>query len=236
MAYCVHCGVRLESSESHCPLCMTPVLDPSEPDRQVTAKQYPPRTPDQELKRSRRFLLSLAVILLLLPAAVCLLCDLVSGTGLSWSLYPVSALTLVFVAVTAPSFLSGRYKAVLSALIAFFCLNTYLWIVEILSGSGPWFLPVVFPALLGAALLIALTVMLKVRDILNKLTLLGFSFVDIALECFLVELLCSASAGTGIRFSWSLFVFIPCLFIALGLFFINGNRPLREEIRRRSHI
>ena len=37
-------------------------------------------------------------------------------------------------------------------------------------------------------------------------------------------------------FVWSPFVLAPCLFIALSLFFINGNRSVREEVRRRVHF
>lgn len=236
MAYCVHCGVRLENSESHCPLCLTPVLDPSEPDRRVTEKKYPPRTPDQELKRSRRFLISLALLLLLLPALICLLCDLLTGGGFGWSLYPVSALTLLFISVSVPVLTRPGLRIPVACGTGFVTLNAYLWLIELFSASGPWFFPIVFPSLLTAFLLSTSTVFLKLRDKLNKLTLIAALFADVALECFLTEVFTSLHGSGSVHVNWSLFVLIPCLFISLSLFLINSNRPLREEFRRRTHI
>ena len=67
MAYCVHCGVKLGEGEKRCPLCQTPVYDPAEPHPAPAPKPYPVRTPEQELKRSKRFLLTLSA----LTAKVC---------------------------------------------------------------------------------------------------------------------------------------------------------------------
>ena len=64
----------------------------------------------------------------------------------------------------------------------------------------------------------------------------GAGIAGAALECLAVEWLHAAAAGMTGGFVWSPFVLAPCLFISLALFFINGNRSVREEVRRRVHF
>ncbi|MBR3107480.1 MAG: hypothetical protein IKH30_09895 [Clostridia bacterium] len=235
MAYCVHCGVKLGAGEKRCPLCQTPVCDPAEPVRPAAPKPYPVRTPEQELKRSKRFLLTLAALMLLAPAGLCFVIDLLITGGITWSSYASGALIMLFVSVAVPLAVP-KYQAYFAIATSFLCLNGYLFLVERLSGSVRWFFPIALPALALAAVIITLITMLWRRGWLNKLTLLGLSFAGVALECLSIEWLHSAAYEMTGGFVWSPFVLAPCLFIALSLFFINGNRSVREEVRRRVHF
>ena len=235
MAYCVHCGVKLGDGEKKCPLCNTQVFDPSAPAPSSSARLYPVRTPDQELKRSKHFFLALMAVMLLCPAALCLVLDLLLGNGLTWSKYAASALILLFVSCSV-TLLVPRYRIYCSIGTVFICLSGYLWIVQALSKSDAWFFPIVLPSLALAALLTAAMAALYRGQKLNKLTLLAASLAAAAAECVFVELLCSLYYGYSPLFSWSPFVLAPCLFISFAFFFINGNRAIREEVRRRVHF
>ncbi|MBQ9264306.1 MAG: zinc ribbon domain-containing protein [Clostridia bacterium] len=235
MAYCVHCGVKLEEGVRQCPLCKTPVIDPAEPRREDAPRAYPVRTPEQELKRNKRYLLTWAALLLLLPAALCLVIDALTGGGLNWSIYAAGALVLLFVP-TAVSLLVPRNKLYLSMLTSFVCLNGYLFMTEQLSGSDGWFFPIALPAITLGTAMIALITLLYRRDQLNKLTLLGAVLFAVAMQCLGVEWLHSLAQGQGARFLWSPYVVAPCIFVSLAIFFINANRPMREELRRRVHF
>ncbi len=235
MAYCVHCGVKLGEGEKKCPLCDTPVFDPSDPAPASAPKAYPVRTPEQELKRSKRFLLTLFATMLLAPAALCLIIDLLTSGGVAWSGYAAGALVMLFVSVSAPV-LASRYQAYIAIGASFFCLNGYLILVERLSRSGPWFFPVALPALALAALLITGITALYRSGRLNKLTLIAAVLAAAAAECLAVEGLIAAAVEGREGFVWSPFVLAPCLFLSLSLFFINGSRPVREEMRRRMHF
>lgn len=235
MAYCVHCGVKLGDSEKRCPLCQTPVYDPAEPERPSAPKPYPVRTPEQELKRSKRFLLTLSALMLLAPAGLCFVIDLLITGGITWSGYASGALIMLFVSVAVPLAVP-KYQVYFAIGTSFLCLNGYLFLVERLSGSGRWFFPIALPALALAAVIITLITMLWRRGWLNKLTLLGLAFAGIALECLAIEWLHAAALEKTGGFVWSPFVLAPCLFISLSLFFINGNRSVREEVRRRVHF
>ena len=235
MAYCVHCGVKLADSEKRCPLCQTPVYDPSEPVRPAVPKPYPVRTPEQELKRSKRFLLSRAALMLLAPAGLCFVIDLLITGKITWSGYASGALIMLFLSAAVPLAVS-KYQAYFAIGAPFLCLNGYLFLVERLSDSGRWFFPIALPALALGAAIITLIMALWRRGRLNLLTLIALSFAGAALECLAIEWFhAMANQMTG-GFVWSPFVLAPCLFISLSLFFINGNRSVREEVRRRVHF
>ncbi len=235
MAYCVHCGVKLGDGEKRCPLCLTPVYDPSEPQRPSAPRAYPVRTPEQELKRNKRFLLFLAGLMLAAPALLCLVIDLLLTGNITWSGYASSALILLFAAVTAP-LLVDRYQVYVTVGASFLCLNGYLFLVEKLSDSGVWFFPIALPAISLFALMLTGIILLYRRQTLNKLTLIAASFAAVALECFAIEWLIAAANGRSGVYIWSPFVLAPCIFISLALFFINYNRAVREEVRRRVHF
>ena len=235
MSYCVHCGVKLAQGEARCPLCRTPVYDPAEPRDTSAPRTYPVRTPEQELKRNKGYLLSWAAVLLLLPALLCLMVDALSGGGLSWSVYAAGALLLLFVSIAVPLLLP-RNKAYWSILAAFLSLNAYLLMAERVSGSVGWYFPIVLPGLSFGCGVIALLTALYRRDMLNKVTLPAGALLASALECLGIEWLRCAARGQDIRFLWSPYVAAPCIFVSLLLFYINFNRPMREEIRRRVHF
>ena len=235
MAYCVHCGVRLGESERKCPLCGTPALDPNEPAPADTPRAYPVRTPEQELKRSKRFILLLLALVLLLPAALCLVIDFLLGDGLSWSLYASGAMILLFITAAVPLALP-KYRAYAFVTTAFISLNLYLWMVERVSGSVGWFLPIAFPALALAAVLLTGMILLFRRGILNRLTLAASALLAVAVECLAIEAFCILARGDEMKFVWSPFVLAPCVLVAMALFFINGNSRVREEVRRRAHF
>ena len=234
MAYCVHCGVKLEGSQQRCPLCGTPVLDPSDITASSVSRPYPGRTSEQELRRSKRFLLSVLSLLLLCPAVLCLVIDRLTPGPVGWSLYAFSALTLLFVSIAVP-ILTDHKRIYWSLTVSFLCLNVFLYLVERLSGSGPWFFPIALPAIFLFALMLALLIALFRAGRLTKLPLAAGLLAAAAVECLAIEWLCCLRTGNR-AFIWSPFVMAPCLLLSLGLFFINSNRAVRKELERRVHF
>ena len=235
MSYCVHCGVKLGEGEKRCPLCKTAVYDPAEPAPAFQPRAYPVRTPEQEIKKSKRFLLSIFGILLLAPALLCLVIDLLTNGGVTWSGYASSALVLLFISIAVP-LLAEKRQVYYAVGCAFICLNVYLFLVENFSLSGRWFFPIALPALSLAAVLLSGIIVLYRIGKLNKVTLISVLLLACALESVFVEWLVRLSQGNASHFTWSPFVLAPCLFLSLSLFFINGNRAVREEVRRRVHF
>ena len=235
MAYCVHCGVKLGDSEKRCPLCGTAVLDPAEPRDGQAPKPYPVRSPEQELKRNKQVLLVLAAIVTLIPAGLCVIIDWLDGGGIFWSFYAASALCLLFIAVDVPLIVT-HHRWQYSIGTAFLCLNAFLFIVDLLATSRKWFFPIALPAISLLTAMLLTIILLYRKGRLNKLSLLAAALAAVGAECLFIEWLYILEEGKRLHFIWSPIVMAPCLFIALALFYINSNRALREEVRRRVHF
>ena len=102
MSYCVHCGVELAPSEARCPLCQTPVVDPAAPYDPTLPREFPIRSREQRLEINPLTTLSLAAVLLAVPALICLLIDLLANGRLIWSLYPIGAFGMIFLGIIPP--------------------------------------------------------------------------------------------------------------------------------------
>lgn len=236
MAYCVHCGVKLHEGEPCCPLCGIVSVDPLEEKKEQTGKRtYPVRTPEQELRRGKRFFLGLESVLLLLPAVLCLLIDALTGGGINWSIYILATLVSLFLVAVVPV-VAPRYRTYSTLLVGFVVLSGYLLFIEMFSGTSGWCMPIVVPSLGLATGMMAVILALWRGERLNKVTLTGAIFAAVAVECFAVEWLLTRAVLGQMTFIWSPYAMAPCLFISLLLFFINGNRSIREEVRRRLHF
>ena len=235
MAYCVECGVKLGEAEGKCPLCGTAVQNPIHPYNPRTPKPFPVRTPEQNLQIDRRYLLGLISSAMLLPAAICVVLDFFFGGRISWSVYPVGALVLLFVALAVPILVKKHRIYVTIAMDALVLLG-YLKMVELLSESRGWFSPIVFPVIMLAALMV-LGVTASVRQrLLRELAVPATILLLVAILAFSVELLVSSQMYGELRIAWSPFVMLPCCFIALMLYIVHSHKPLREELKKRLHI
>lgn len=233
MAYCVHCGVKLGEAEKSCPLCGTEAIDPSAPFDPQAPKPFPVRTPEQTLQVSKRYAVTLLSLLLLIPAAACVVIDLIGG-GISWSIYPSGVLVLLWIALAVP-LLFRKHRLYSTVLVTAATTCGYLYMVERLSGGGGWFLPIVLPALALSTAMICFTIWLIRSKRLRILRLGSVFFIEVGLLCFVIEMLCYYSDVTH-RISWSPFVVVPCLFIALVLYVLSTNGPISTELKRRFHF
>lgn len=233
MAYCVHCGVKLGDAERTCPLCGTEANDPREPFDEEKPRAYPVRTIEQVLKINRRYTITLLSLLLLIPAAACVVIDLLTG-GMSWSIYPAGVLVLIWIAVDVPLMIR-RHRLYSTIVITGATLAGYLYMVEALSETAGWFFPIVLPALSIAIAMICFTIWLVRSKRMRILRLLAVGLIEVGLLCFAVEMLCLRAAGTG-TLSWSPFVMMPCFFLALLLYVISRSGPLSAELKRRFHF
>jgi len=192
------------------------------------------RTPEQEIKLNKKFLAVLCALLLLLPGLLCLMVDLLTGTGLSWSIYPSGALLLLFAASLIPIYLP-RHRVYTSLGLDFLFLSAFFFMVERVSHSGSWFFPIVFPSLALATVMLAHLIIFYRKEKLNKLTLPAASILAIGIECMFIESIHCLALGHPVSFHWAVYVAAPCIFLCLALFFINSSRAVREELKRRLH-
>jgi len=235
MSYCVNCGVEMEKSQGKCPLCGTVVQNPMEPYDPRIKKMYPQRSAEQNLTINRRYYLLLIAIAFLVPAAVCFLLDWISGPGLSWSLYAIGAMVMVFVFFLGPGLLV-KHKVYICIVLDGAAVCGFLALVEYLSGSGEWFSKIVFP-LLVLTVFATLAMLASIRQkIIKGLIIPAVALVLIGILSVATELLIASNVEGHLALSWSPVVLVPCFLVALALFLIHMNQPLRSELHRRLHI
>ena len=235
LSYCVNCGVKLTPSQGKCPLCGAIVHNPLEPYDPKCPKEFPTRTKEQNLTINKRYLVLLIAVVLGAPAVICLLLDFVVGADVSWSLYPAGGLVLIGVGIIVPTVLN-RHQVYYSIVLDGAALCLYLWMVERISPSPGWFFPIAFPIILLTDLMVAATVGSIRQKTLRGLMIPAVILLETAVLALAVELLCESVSRHALRLLWSPFVLIPCGLVALVLFLIQANQPLREELQRRLHI
>lgn len=235
MSYCVNCGVEMEKSQGKCPLCGTVVQNPMEPYDPRAKKLYPQRSAEQNLTINRKYYLLLLAIAFLVPAAVCFLLDLLGGDGLDWSLYAIGAMLMVFTFLLGPG-LIDKYKVYICIALDGAALVGFLALVEYLSGSGEWFSKIVFP-LLVLAVFATLAMVASIRQkIIKGLIIPAVALVLLGILSVVTELLIVSNVERHLALHWSPLVLIPCFLVALALFLVHMNQPLRSELHRRLHI
>ena len=94
--YCIQCGVKLADTEKRCPLCGTVPFHPDIPREKGTPLYPPDRYPRQQV--SRKGVLGVVTILLMIPMLITLICDLGINARITWSGYVIGALGLGYVA------------------------------------------------------------------------------------------------------------------------------------------
>lgn len=107
MSYCVECGVELAEYHKKCPLCNTPVYNPrrsfdfSKNDYPVYKKHHSTVNRRKVARGLTGFILTMCLLLgALIPAII----DLHANSTITWSVYPILSVTLLWVSVALPFF------------------------------------------------------------------------------------------------------------------------------------
>lgn len=233
MSYCVQCGVRLSDDLNRCPLCKTEVNNPNLPDKARESDQ-PERVEEMIGRMDRNYLRQLTVIITMIPVLIVILIDLLDGNGV-WSPYAVGALVMcwVFFAVPLVYRFSKPYAYVTLDVLA---LCGYLALIAAMTDGFSWYLHIVLPllVLLGATTLLVMLVLrrLEMRKIMKGVSLL------LILSVFLVllEVILDYAIWQEVRLGWSVYTVIPFVAIMLTALYVENNKPLKEEIRRRLFV
>lgn len=236
MSYCVNCGVELAASEEKCPLCGVPVINPAEPKKDNVPHPYPQHLETLQSRIDRRYAAGLIALILLIPVAVCLFTDAITGGGLSWSAYVSGACAMLFVWGVFPFLFKKQPKLVWCLLIDGAAALLYLLLIEYLV-DGDWFLRLAMPISLAATLLLSgLSLLLPANKRLGVLLRTGFSLIAIGIFVVLVELFIDSYTASITVSWWSAYAFIPCVVLGCICFLLNRRTQFKEQIRRRFFI
>lgn len=232
MRTCSTCGVEVEEDVDRCPLCGTPL-------REGLAGQPPEANqaaePEVPASRVRRWLWEVVSLLAVTAITIVLAIDLASGFDVSWSLYPISAVAFLWACATSAIALGRRPVALLAALAA--AIVALLFVLQLLTGGRPWFVPLALP-LVGVAVVASAGAGAVVRRFrLPPLPAIAVVTLAFGLAAIGVEYVLNRALSNGTVVSWSLVVLACALSLSLALLLIHKRLKERHsDIRRMFHL
>lgn len=228
MNYCNNCGIELDDNILVCPLCGSPASK----ERLKESKSFPDYIPRDEKKRrppAERIKIAFSVISFVILTTILLLItvDYELSGEISWSVYPILSLLLVWTLISAglfiykwPFLLLGSY---------FFAISLFLIAIDYYAnGRFSWSIflgiPITFVIFLSVLFLIAFMAKGKKE---------GFFFIGIFM--FAISILCTGInvfinmyLKTDSIVNWSLIV--DAVTVPAGAFFLYLHFGLKKEL------
>ena len=234
MSYCVNCGVELDRTAGFCPLCHTPVVNPSQPVDTQAPTPFPTRR--EEVAVATKPEIAILISAMLASVAICCgILNLFLQPHRAWSLYVIGAAVMLWIWLVPPLLMQGMHL-LLRLVLDVAAIAIYVFLISLDLGGGRWFLGLALPVILwGGAIILFLGLVLRVyrRSIITSVTIfIGSGGVFcMGLEGFIDRWLYGAWNP-----SWSVVALTACVGMVIPLIIIRRVPSLREEMRRRLHL
>lgn len=233
MSYCVNCGVELEAARKTCPLCGIKVINPLQQETEETLSY--PKQKDEFKKKDRLFWMKFISVLLAMPIITCIISDLLVTHTLSWSVYVIAGVTLLWVLFTTPLYFK-KFNTVRMLFIDITSILIFLALIEALTDGKPWFLPLALPicayVLLSSLVIIALYRILSLRGLGISAAIL----ISIGLMIPGLETIADVYNNGSVSLFWSWFVMASCFSVATLLIMLGNNKRFRTALKKRLHF
>lgn len=234
MSYCVNCGVELAASEHACPLCHTEVYNPRQPFDPKAPKPFPARIDLFTPSDNRGFIALIVTLVLALPAAICLACDIAYTRGWGWSMLVVGAMAMLWVFIV-PALFIRRHPVLFGVVLDTGAVLGYTWLVQHFAAPGDWFQRLAVPIVVLVNLLFVLNYVLLRRAVRGRFEQVAVVLATSPVLLVGVELAVNLYLEGHVRLGWSLIVSIPCLILAALMLVLGRRQRFRDEMRRRLH-
>jgi hypothetical protein len=225
--------VELERAQKSCPLCGVRVINPIEQNPIEKSNTFP-NNRDEQKKINRGFWIKFNAIIAAVPIAICLLLNLLYDMRLTWSIFVLASVFMLWAFCTSPFFFRQfTYKKMLfvDLIAALLGLGLFAYPFPVNSWYQFVALPLAVYCYLAWLLFIFLT-----RKKMPVLALAAVISVAIALMVLILELLLDIYNTGHVTLLWSWFVVAPCLAIAGLLLLLDRNKEVQHEITKRLHF
>lgn len=234
MSYCVNCGVELGEGTKTCPLCHTPVINPSAPASKNAEPFFASR--QESVKPVSKKSLALLLTSMFASVAVCCgLLNLALRPDILWSLYAVGAAAMLWIFFVPPLIFRGMVLP-LKIFLNMCAVTFYVLLIALACDGLHWYVHLALPILFSAAV-IWLVICDTVRDQRHSLLIsIVAGLLGIGLQCGFVEFFCDRYLRGFWNPGWSLIVLAVCVGLSVPLIVVRSVSSLREEARRRFHL
>jgi hypothetical protein len=158
--------------------------------------------------------------------------DIYSGGFLSWSVYPVASLLLIWVYYLL-AFLFRHKNPAFIIIIGTISTGLFLYLIEQATKSV-WFFDLAIPLLVLIAIL-AIFVLILSRYT-KRVGLLGLILTAIGFLCLGTEFILNRFINNTFSLFWSLIVTGVLIPVAILLFFVQSNEEFRTYLQKKFHL
>lgn len=235
MSYCVRCGVELENGTPACPLCQTPVIDPTAPPAEPARPLYPPTAHEGIPKVSRRVNMILLSIFLAIPALVTLTCDISLTGRVTWSGFVVEAVVALLGSAAIGLFvpLPAWSKMLMIGVI----WSGYTFFVEYHLHEAwrfPFSLPIVAYAMLSLSMLLLYGWL--TRRAPRPLVWAAHACVFAGGLCVLIEVWINLYFSITPRALWSIYPAGTALLIGAFFVVLHRSKTLKAALKKKLFV
>ncbi len=237
MSYCVNCGVELEKSQQHCPLCGVEVINPKAPYDPAAPRPYSSRVAAIQKRVGRRYAAIVATVVVCLACAICIMADLVYGEtqSITWSAYAVGGLLLGWLLVLFPLCCPQLHPAAY-ALLDVCGVLLFLYVINSMDASGDWYMAVAVPQVVLYGMLAVLDIIAWRSKRVNGLEKVAWVVASVGVGLMGLEIVLDLYNDMAVALDWSWFAIIPAFAVALILVIVERKRELKDEIFRRLRV
>lgn len=234
MSYCVNCGVELNPAARECPLCRTPVLNPSCHVDADSPSFFPTRR-EEVAPVSRREAALLLTAMLLSVAICCTLLNLVFYSDVWWSFFIGGAMAMLWVWFVPP-LLSRKLFIWVRLTLDVLAVGVYILLIAIALDGMDWFVGLALPIVAAGVLVIPVLYWIIRTRRCSLLVSAVLVLLALGLFAVLTEFLCDRYLKGVWLPGWSMVVLASCVGLSIPLIIVRRVPSLREEARRRFHM
>lgn len=226
--YCIKCGVKLEETESACPLCGTSVCHPDFP----TAGRDP-LYPENKLPKSNsgtKVLGILMILLFVMVTAICFVSDLQANGQADWFGYCLGALLVSYIALALPRWFKNP-NPVIFVPCSFGASALYLHYIN-WQTQGNWFLSFAFPLVGSLCLITCAMVTLLYYVKRGRLYVFGGGLLLLGGWLLLAEWLMTKTFPLSFV-GWSVYPLVVLAVLGIFLLYLAISPSAREIMKRK---
>ena len=237
MPYCSRCGVEVEPNKEKCPLCDTKIQELEDEEIEYSSK-YPEVAVDEEerpqrtSKQIRKISWEIISIVLLMPLLITLSTNLIIDKTVTWALYPISSLILLWFLISMPLIFPKKPYIVIPGEVI--PLTLFLLVIDYLPNQQlDWYLTLALPTVALTLVIITTVVFGSIKAKNKGLNIAAFVLFAISAICLGLDVIIMSYINQQVTIGWSLFVITPGLLVGGFLLYLHFRIIKKTDIKRK---
>lgn len=233
MAYCVNCGVELDTNLKKCPLCNTPVYYPQQQEESKIST-FPKRKGEVEPVNRKDMIIFISGLFFSIMLT-CTLLNVLVFNQVWWSVHVVGGCFTVWIFFIAAMLVNriSIYGMIFADMIA---MLNYMFIISLLVNSQNWLYHVAAPIIMVIGLQWEIITLFSKKLPFSIWVGALYFFATVAISCVSVEVILDLYFIQKVNLSWSAIVLTVCVVVLVMIILVLMMGRLRSNINRRLHF